>query len=83
MQDIGTQMDEDKGMVPQHEQVELCPQAPETESAGPEKYRSKAYAQAAQDVALEAMILNLLSNSNIIKLKGCRLQGLEDSRRVS
>jgi len=33
MQDIGTQMDEDKGMVPRHEQVEFCPQAPETESA--------------------------------------------------
>ena len=49
----------------------------------PEKYRSKAYAQVEQDVALEAMLLNLLSNSNIIKLKGCRLQGPEDSHRVS
>ena len=41
----------------------------------PEKYGTESYAQAARDVALEAMLLKSLSDPNIIKLRGVSFAG--------
>ena len=41
----------------------------------PERYGVGAYAQAARDVALEAVLLNSLSDPNIIKLRGVSFAG--------